>query len=163
MSEQLANQKAPGTGGQPSVQRCLTFHSGDLILFISTRYVIEIINEHTITHLPLVPSYIKGIINLRGQMLPVVDIRLCMGKPEAEYTSQTCIIVLNINSVPLGIVVDSVRQVVDIDFHSVRPIPVKRRQKLLDGMVSMDDGTVLMSLDCIALAQDRSDSHAHLN
>ena len=58
----------------------------------------------------MVPSFIKGIINLRGQILPVVDIRLCMGKPEVEYTNKTCIVVLNVDSISLGIVVDSVRQ-----------------------------------------------------
>jgi len=158
MSEPITNQnlqKQSGLEAQTAVKRCLTFDSGDLILFLSTDYIIEIINEHTITHLPMVPRFIKGIINLRGQMLPVVDIRLCMGKPEAEQTSQTCIVVLDVNSIPLGVVVDSVRQVVDIDFRNVRPIPVKRQQKLLDGMVTMEDGSVLMSFDCTALAHCR--------
>lgn len=155
MSELLENQNVQDLLEQEqqlSIERCLTFDSGNLVLFLSTKYVIEIINDHSITYLPLVPPFIKGIINLRGQMLPVVDIRLCMGKPEAEYTSKTCIVVLNVNSVPLGIVVDSVRQVVDIDFRNVRPIPAKRQQKLLDGMVTMEDGSVLMSFDCTALA-----------
>lgn len=154
MSEQISSQSeqellAPEK--ETSVERCLTFESGGLILFLSTRYVIEIINDHSITHLPLVPSYVKGIVNLRGQILPVADIRMCMGKPQMEYTNKTCIVVLNVDSVPLGIVVDSVRQVVDIDLQTVRPIPVKRQQKLLDGMVTTEDGSVLMSFDCKAL------------
>lgn len=156
MSEQMTSQNEQEMlthrEDQSSVERCLTFESGGLLLFLSTKYVIEIINDHSITHLPLVPSFMKGIINLRGQILPVVDIRLCMGKPEVEYTNKTCIVVLNVNSIPLGIVVDSVRQVVDIDLQNVRPIPVKRQQKLLDGMVTMEDGAVLMSFDCGALA-----------
>lgn len=156
MSEQMTSQNEQEMlthrEDQSSVERCLTFESGGLLLFLSTKYVIEIINDHSITHLPLVPSFMKGIINLRGQILPVVDIRLCMGKPEVEYTNKTCIVVLNVNSIPLGIVVDSVRQVVDIDLQNVRPIPVKRQQKLLDGMVTMEDGAVLMSFDCSALA-----------
>ena len=135
-----------------SVERCLTFESGGLTLFLSTNYVTEIINDCSITHLPLVPGHVKGILNLRGQILPVVDIRECMGKPSLEYTSKTCIIVLNVDEIPIGIVVDSVRQVVDIDLSPVRPIPVKRQQKLLDGMVTMEDGSVLMSFDCNSLA-----------
>ena len=75
-----------------------------------------------------------------------------MGKPTLEYTSKTCILVLNVDVIPIGIVVDSVRQVVDIDLSHVRPIPVKRQQKLLDGMVTMEDGSVLMSFDCNSLA-----------
>lgn len=158
MSEQLLNQndpEHPAQEEQSSVERCLTFESGGLVLFLSTKYVIEIINDHFITHLPLVPPYVKGIINLRGQILPVVDIRLCMGKPETDYTNKTCIVVLNVDSISLGIVVDSVRQVVDINLNMVRPIPVKRQQKLLDGMVTTEDGSVLMSFDCSALANNR--------
>ena len=133
------------------VERCLTFESGGLTLFLSTNYVTEIINDCSITHLPLVPGHIKGILNLRGQILPVVDIRESMGKPSLEYTSKTCIIVLNVEDIPIGIVVDAVRQVVDLDLSQVRPIPVKRQQKLLDGMVTMEDGSVIMSFDCNTL------------
>lgn len=150
------DDEEPSVQEEPSsAERCLTFESGGLVLFLSTKYVIEIINDHSITYLPLVPPSIKGIINLRGQILPVVDIRVCMGKPEAEYTNKTCIVVLNVDSIPLGIVVDSVRQVVDINLEFVRPIPVKRQQKLLDGMVTTEDGGVLMSFDCSALANSR--------
>ena len=136
-----------------TIERFLTFKAGYLILYISTRHVIEIINNYSITNLPLVPPYIKGIINLRGQVLPVVDIQMRMGKAEAECGSDTCIIVLDIDSVSLGIIVDSVRQVIDIDLQDVRPIPLKRQQKLLDGMVTMEDGSVFMSVDCQALAK----------
>lgn len=158
MSELFARhneQEIPAQEEQSSAERCLTFESGGLVLFLSTKYVIEIINDHSITYLPLVPSFVKGIINLRGQILPVVDIRVCMGKPQVEYTNKTCIVVLNVDSIPLGIVVDSVRQVVDINLDFVRPIPVKRQQKLLDGMVTTEDGGVLMSFDCSALANCR--------
>ncbi len=136
---------------QSSVERCLTFESGGLVMFLSTNFVIEIINDHSITPLPLVPPYIKGIINLRGQMLPIVDIRARMGKPQAEYTSKTCIVVLEVDSVPFGIIVDSVRQVMDIDLQDVRPIPVKRQEELLNGMITLEDDSVLMSFDCKSL------------
>ena len=108
-------------------------------------------DDCAITHIPLVPDYIKGIINLRGQILPVVDIRLYMGKPALEYNSKTCFIVLNVDDLPVCIVVDSVQQVIDIDLQDVRPIPIKRRQKLLDGMITLENGTVLMSFDCKSL------------
>ena len=159
MSEQLNNQELldieeveTDDEESSSIERCLTFESGDLILYISTNYVIEIINNHTITTLPLMPPYIQGIINLRGQILPVVDIQQLMGKEESDCSGQTCIIVLDIDSVSLGIIVDSVRQVIDIDLKNVKPIPLKRQQKLLNGMVTMEDGSVFMSIDCQALA-----------
>lgn len=155
MSESANNQdivEMPDTDESSTIERCLTFESDDLILYISTKHVIEIINNHTITTLPLVPPYIKGVINLRGQILPVVDIRMRMGKDESDCTTKSCIIVLDIDSVSLGILVDSIRQVIDIDLKNVRPIPLKRQQKLLNGMVTMDDGSVYMSIDCQALS-----------
>lgn len=157
MSEQLNNQddiqEMPEveTDEFSSIERCLTFESAGLILYISTNNVIEIINNHTITTLPLVPPYIKGIINLRGQILPVMDIQQRMGKGPTEFDGTACIIVLDIDSVSLGIIVDSVRQVMDIDLKNVRPIPIKHQQKLLNGMVTMEDGSVFMSIDCQAL------------
>ena len=158
MSEQLNNQEdiqdvaEMETDELSTIDRCLTFESGELVLYISTKYVIEIINNHSITTLPLMPPYIQGIINLRGQILPVVDIQQLMGKEESDCSGQTCIIVLDIDSVSLGIIVDSVRQVIDIDLKNVKPIPLKRQQKLLNGMVTMEDGSVFMSIDCQALA-----------
>lgn len=157
MSEQIITQDAVETNPlnieeSSTVERCLTFESGDLVLYISTKHVIEIINNHTITTLPLMPPYTKGVINLRGQILPVVDIEHRMGKENSDSAEKTCIIVLEIDSVALGIIVDSVRQVIDIDLKQVRPIPLKRQQKLLDGMVTMEDGSVFMSIDCQALA-----------
>lgn len=156
MSELFEKEDQPGDEAlepaeQSSVERYLVFESGELRLFISTNYVIEIINDHPITPVPMIPPYIKGIINLRGQILPVVNIRLCMDHEETEYTTKTCIIVLQIDSVPLGIIVDAVQQVIDIDPTKIHSIPVKRQQKLLDGMVTLEDGRVFMSFDCHAL------------
>ena len=119
-------------------ERCLTFESGGMVMYMSTSYVIEIINDHSITSLPMVPHYVKGIINLRGSILPVIDIRLLMDKEAEEYTSKTCIIVLNIDSVQIGIIVDRVRQVIDIDLDDVQPIPLRNRQKLCNGMITLD-------------------------
>ena len=114
-----------------SIERCLTFESGGLTLFLSTNYVTEIINDCSITRLPLVPAHVQGILNLRGQILPVVDIRLSMGKPALEYTSKTCIIVLNVEEIPIGIVVDSVRQVVDIDLKMCALFPSNAARSFL--------------------------------
>lgn len=135
------------------LKRCLVFESGGLVMFISTEYITEIINDHNITPVPVVPNYVKGIINLRGSILPVVDIRLLMDKEPIEYTNRTCIIVLNIDSVPIGIIVDDVRSVLDIDNNAIQPLPLKKQQKLANGMLKLDDEneTVAMSFDCEAL------------
>lgn len=131
-----------------STERFLTFSSDGLTIGVSTDYVTEIITNHTITPLPLVPDYVKGIINLRGQIIPIIDIRLRMGKPAIDYTSTTCIIVLNIDSIHLGIIVDAVQQVVDIDREEISSVPVENQQELINGMLSFDERTVILFLDC---------------
>ena len=160
MSEQTTNvnldsEETSAPEEMTTVERCLSFQVDDLILFLSTDYIVEIVNDYPITPLPMVPSFVKGMINLRGQILPVLDMRLCMDKPPAEYTGKTCVIRLDIDSVPLCIVIDSVCQVLDIDFKEVRPIPVKRQQKLLNGMIDLGDGKVMMSFDCNVLLEKR--------
>ncbi|BDF35709.1 hypothetical protein CE91St62_37720 [Lachnospiraceae bacterium] len=134
-----------------TTERFLTFMSDGLIFGVSTENVIEIITNYMIRPLPMVPDYIRGIINLRGQVLPVMDIRLRMNKPFREYTSTTCIIILEIHSTLIGIVVDSVLQVQDIDIAGASPIPIENRQELTNAMISLDDGTVVLLLDCDAV------------
>ncbi|EEG74082.1 CheW-like protein [[Clostridium] hylemonae DSM 15053] len=134
-----------------TTERFLTFMSDGLVFGVSTENVIEIITNYMIRPLPMVPDYIRGIINLRGQVLPVMDIRLRMNKPFREYTSTTCIIILEINSTLIGIAVDTVLQVQDIDTAEASPIPVENRQELTNAMISLDDGTVVLLLDCDAI------------
>ena len=78
----------------------LLFCSDNLLFGVSADYVVEIITNHAITKLPLVPNYIRGIINLRGQIIPIVDIRLLLGQPSQ---SDNCIIILNIEDTLVGI------------------------------------------------------------
>ena len=136
-----------------STERFLTFSSDGLNIGVSTNYVIEIITNHAITMVPLVPDYVKGIINLRGQIIPIIDIRLRMGKPSIDYTNTTCIIVLNINSVYIGIIVDAVQQVMDIDQSKISPVPVENQQELISGMISSSERSVILFLDCEQLVQ----------
>ena len=136
-----------------STERFLTFSSNGLNIGVSTNYVIEIITNHSITMLPLAPDDVKGIINLRGQIIPIIDIRLRMGKPSIDYTSSTCIIVLDINSIQIGIIVDAVQQVMDIDQSQISPVPVENQQELISGMISSGDRSVILFLDCEQLVQ----------
>lgn len=134
-----------------TTERFLTFVSDGLVFGVSTENVIEIITNYMIRPLPMVPDYIQGIINLRGQVLPVMDIRLRMNKEFLEYSSSTCIIILEIDSTLIGIAVDTVLQVQDIDIASASPIPIENRQELTNSMISLDDGTVVLLLDCDAV------------
>lgn len=129
------------------MERYLTFRSDGTTMGVSTDYVIEILTDQIITEIPMVPNFIKGIINMRGQIVPIIDIRVKMGK-FAEDTGTTCIIVLEIDSTCIGILVDGVDQVLDIDKTQISPIPVEDQQGLVDGMISLSSQEVLLFLNC---------------
>ena len=152
-TENTTANQALGGGAHVPTERFLTFTSDGLSIGVSTNYVIEIITDHSITMLPLVPDFVKGVINLRGQIIPIIDIRLRMGKPSIEYTDTTCIIVLNIDSTQIGIIVDAVQQVMDINKRQISPVPVENQQELINGMVSSGDRSVILFLDCEQLLQ----------
>ena len=137
-----------------NMERYLTFRSDNLIFGVSTNFIIEIITNHVITTMPMMPNYVKGIINLRGQIVPIIDIRLRLGKPAIEYTSTTCVIVLNVDSVFIGIVVDDVEQVLDIDYSRISSVPANNREELVSGMISMPDDKVVLLLDCETLVNN---------
>ncbi|HOF04161.1 MAG TPA: chemotaxis protein CheW [Syntrophales bacterium] len=87
----------------------------------------EIIGMMTITTVPQTPRYVKGVINLRGKVIPVMDLRLKFGMEPMEYTERTCIIVVEITGpmrkIPMGIVVDSVSEVLNIKASDIEETP----------------------------------------
>ncbi len=97
----------------------LTFHIGDEEYGIEILKVIEIIGLMPITEVPRTPDFVRGVINLRGKIIPIVDLRLKFGLPEIEYNDRTCIIIVQITredqQVNTGLVVDHVSEVVNIE------------------------------------------------
>lgn len=90
---------------------------------IEIKYVTEIIGIQTITEVPELPDYMKGIINLRGKIIPVMDIRLRFRKEPKEYNDRTCIIVVDIMDMSVGLIVDSVSEVVTINDTETSELP----------------------------------------
>lgn len=101
----------------------LTFALGHEEYGLEILEVREIIKLMDITAVPKVPGYVKGIINLRGKVISVIDLRLKFGMPQAEYTKETCIIVLNVANTLMGILVDHVCEVLDIIQDNIEPAP----------------------------------------
>ncbi len=135
-------------------KKFLTFLSDGLTFAIDATNVGEIITNYPITMVPNVPSFIKGIINLRGQIIPIIDIRERMHKPPLyETTDTSCIIVLDINSTSIGIFVDAVSHVVDIYESKISPMPPNSSQELVKGMMSLTKEMVILFLDCELLLQ----------
>lgn len=94
--------------------RYLTFLLEEECYGIEIKYVTEIIGMQMITQVPEQPDFICGIINLRGKIIPVMDVRLRFKKSLREYSERTCIIVVDINNLPIGLIVDSVSEVITI-------------------------------------------------
>lgn len=135
-----------------NTRKFLTFLSDELYFAVDIGYVIEIITSYSITHLPSVPNFVTGIINLRGQIIPIIDIRLRTGRPLIEYTDKSCVIVLEIHSMMIGVLVDEVSRVIDISKESISPSPANNRQELVNGIARVDE-TVNLILDCEYLVQ----------
>lgn len=101
----------------------LTFHLADEDYGIEIRYVTEIIGIQKITEVPDMPEFVKGVINLRGKVIPVMDVRMRFLLPPREYNDRTCIIVVNVNGTAVGLVVDEVSEVADIPEDQIEPPP----------------------------------------
>jgi purine-binding chemotaxis protein CheW len=101
----------------------LTFELGDEVYGIGIAHVTEIVGIQNITEVPDMPDFVKGVVNLRGQVIPVVDVRLRFHMQAKEYDERTCIIVVDIGSVQLGLVVDTVNEVMTIDDAQISPPP----------------------------------------
>jgi purine-binding chemotaxis protein CheW len=103
--------------------RFLTFTLGHEAFGIEIQFVTEIIGIQPITVIPEVPTFIKGIINLRGKIIPVIDVRLKFKKEPVEYTDRTCIIVIDIRETCVGLIVDNVAEVLVIGDDNIVPPP----------------------------------------
>lgn len=127
-------------------RKFLIFVTDGLKLGVDAAYVVEIITNHTITHLPMLPHYMSGIINLRGQIIPIMNMRDRLGKEDKD---DCLVVVLNIDGTQLGLLVDAVDQMIDIPKDSVLPVPAQNHQKFVSGMCSLPDGSgTMMVLAC---------------
>ncbi len=111
-------EKNPTAASDERAGKYLVFHLGKEEFGIRVLKVREIMGVQDITAVPQTPGHVKGVINLRGKVVPVVDLRLKFGLPEIEYTQRTCIIVVQVQadsySMQMGIVVDGVAEVLNL-------------------------------------------------
>ncbi|SHI68426.1 chemotaxis protein CheW [Lutispora thermophila] len=121
---------------------------------IEIQYVTEIIGIQTITEVPELPDYIKGITNLRGKIIPVMDVRLRFRKEAKEYNDRTCIIVIDIMGMSVGLIVDGVTEVVTITDISQLPQMNQRNQNRYVKNIGKIGNEVRLLLDCEKLLTD---------
>ena len=101
----------------------LTFSLGAEVYGIEIKFVTEIIGMQPVTEVPDLPEYVKGIINLRGKIIPVIDVRLRFKKPAMQYNDRTCIVVVDIKNIAVGLIVDTVAEVLTIAEQNIVPPP----------------------------------------
>ncbi len=159
--------------GKPTARegKYLTFALGHEEYGIEILRVREIIGLMEITGVPEVPEYVKGVINLRGKIIPVTDLRLKFKMPQIDYTKETCIIVLNVADTLMGIIVDKVCEVLDIGAESIEMPPSfgsRIRNDFITGMgkigdkvkILIDSEKVLM--EALVLAEEYAKQNAEV-
>jgi len=103
--------------------RYLTFQVGKETFGIEIRHVIEIVGLQPLTQMPEMPEYIKGIINLRGKIISAMDVRQRFRLPSKEYDDRTCIIVIDFGGMSVGLIIDSVSDVLSINEDQIMEKP----------------------------------------
>jgi purine-binding chemotaxis protein CheW len=136
----------------------MTFKSGNEYFGLEIRYVNTIIQLQSVTKIPETEDYIKGLINLRGKVIPVIDVRLRFKQPELDYNDRTCIIVINVKSMMVGLIVEQIAEVVEIADDNILPPPTigrgdKGHNKYVYGIGKVGD-TVKLLLDPDKLLND---------
>lgn len=150
----------------------LTFTLADDVFAIDVTMAKEVLDLCDVTRVPQTPEYMLGVINLRGSVVPVIDMRLKFGMPAADKTRDTCIVVVEVDvdgdSVVVGALADSVREVLDLDPSQIEPPPrigTRLNTEFIKGMGNIDGRFVIIldinrvfSAEELALVQGLSDS-----
>lgn len=145
----------------------LSFKLGDEEFAAHVGKVLNILEMTKITEVPRAPEYMKGVINLRGTVLPVIDTRIKFGMPATAYTTNTCIIVLDIDmdgeSIHVGALVDSVQAVLEFDSTHIMAAPSigsKYRSEFIEGVVNVDDKFIMiLNMDAVFSSDELSKMH----
>lgn len=122
MSE-ISSLNGQGDNSDTQKGKYMTFKSGQEYFGLEIQYVQQIIQYQTVTMIPETEDYIKGLINLRGRIIPVVDVRLRFKQGQCEYNDKTCILVINLRSTTVGLIVEQIAEVVELKEDNILPPP----------------------------------------
>ncbi len=142
-----------------AAKKHLTFNLGTEIYALPISCITEIVGHQDITYIPDVPHYVRGVINLRGKVIPVIDVRLRFGQMEREYDSRTCTIVVDVANVCVGLIVDSVKEVRNIEDHEIEAPPgiaVGAGAGYMSGIGKLDGEVTIILEPSQVLGQDSS-------
>jgi len=139
------------------IRQYLTFVLNGEDFALETSRVKEVLEYTTITRIPRMPDFLCGVINLRGNVVPVMDMRLKLGMPTAERTVDTCIVIVEVEldgeTVTIGCLVDSVKEVLEIPAGEIEPAPkmgMRLRADFIQGMARQNEGfIIILDINCI--------------
>ena len=138
-------------------RQLITFQIGEQFLGVDIMAIREIRAWSATTLLPHVPDYVRGVVNLRGTVLPVIDLSARLGWGPSEPTSRHVIIVVRIADQLQGLIVDAVNDIVSINSEALQPAPAitENSSIALEGLIPVDDRMVMvLSLEALALEGD---------
>ncbi len=145
METQVLNRnEKEGTG---KLMKYLTFLIDDTIYGLEIERVLDIIRIQEITSFPSQPDYVKGLINLRGKIVPTLDIRMKFNKPVKSYDDRTCIIVLEEDEYVVGVVVDTIREVQNIYEKEISLVDGKNvyySNEYTKGIANLEDYSIVL-------------------
>jgi len=149
----------------------LTFKLGEEIFATEVAKVREVLDLTNISKIPRTPDFMSGVINLRGKVVPVVDLRLCFEMSKTEKTVNTCIVVMEMlvegEATVIGALADSVEEVIDLEPEQIQPAPrigTQIRTDFIKGMGKHDEQfVVILDIDRVFSAEELSAVRAHEN
>lgn len=130
----------------------LSFQISNELYAVHVAYVNNIIEVPKITSLPNTPDYLKGVVNLRGMVLPVIDTCVKFRMPQIEFTTTTCVLVLDVKTgediIPVGALVDNVHAVIEINKDEIKPPPeiqgLEKSENPVEGMYNYDEKFIMI-------------------
>lgn len=152
MSKQLVKRKTSEIATNTDEgQQYLTFSLGQEMFAVGILNIREIIEYGSVTTVPMMPTFVRGVINLRGSVVPVIDLAARFGRPPCEITRRSCIVIVELESEgerqELGVVVDAVSEVLEIPDTEIEPAPgfgAKIRTDFIAGMGKVNDHFVIL-------------------
>ena len=144
------------------MRKLCTFHVHDLLLAVDVAEVQEVLQTQFVTRIPLADNSVAGLVNLRGQIVTAVDLRVCLGRPRLQEGGKTLSLIVRTDLEPISFLVDRMDDVIDVEESDISLPPetiALEAKPLITGGYQLDDGILLM-LDTASIVKHVTDLHS---
>lgn len=150
MDEEFGNPQNDGAMTDEMKNMYLNFYVGKGVYGVEIRYVLQIVGLQEINEMPEMPMYMKGFINLRGNVIPVVSMRERFGQFDDPYTERTCIVIVQVGEREIGLIVDAIKETITIEPEKISPQPTTNQgadTAYIIGIAQLAAGAVSILID----------------